>query len=319
MVNFIQQINDWSEHGVPFLFVIDFELKRPLAYRLSDIDSKEILYEVNGISNATVQTPASHSLAFERKPILFEDYHRKFQVVVDALHRGESYLTNLTIQTPVVMNLSLRDLFFAAKAKYKLWFRDEFLVFSPESFIRIENGKIFSFPMKGTIDAVVPNARQTILNDQKEKAEHVTIVDLIRNDLSLIADDVAVNRFRYVDELKTASHTLLQVSSEISGKIKPNLPLGDLLVKLLPAGSISGAPKKHTVQIIQQAEQEERGYFTGVFGIFDGVRVDSGVMIRFIENTPKGFIYRSGGGITALSDAEQEYKEAINKVYAPVY
>lgn len=319
MVNFIQQINDWSKHGVPFLFVIDFELKRPLAYRLNDIDPKEILYEVNGISNATVQTPASHSLAFERKPILFEDYHRKFQVVADALHRGESYLTNLTVRTPVAMNLSLRDLFFAAKAKYKLWFRNEFLVFSPESFIRIENGKIFSFPMKGTIDAAVPNARQTILNDQKEKAEHVTIVDLIRNDLSLIADDVAVNRFRYVDELKTTSHTLLQVSSEISGKIKPNVALGDLLVKLLPAGSISGAPKKRTVQIIQQAEQEERGYFTGVFGVFNGVRVDSGVMIRFIENTPKGFIYRSGGGITALSDAEQEYKEAINKVYAPVY
>jgi para-aminobenzoate synthetase component 1 len=245
----------------------------------------------NGISNATVQTPASHSLAFERKPILFEDYHRKFQVVADALHRGESYLTNLTVRTPVAMNLSLRQLFFAAKAKYKLWFRDEFLVFSPEPFVRIE----------------------------KEKAEHVTIVDLIRNDLSLIADDVAVNRFRYVDELKTASHTLLQVSSEISGKIKPNVALGDLVVKLLPAGSISGAPKKRTVQIIQQAEQEERGYFTGVFGIFNGVRVDSGVMIRFIENTPKGFIYRSGGGITALSDAEQEYKEAINKVYAPVY
>lgn len=319
MINFIQQINDWSKQRIPFLFVIDFELKSPLAYRLSDLDPNEILYDVNGISNAPVQTPAAHSLVFERSPISFQDYHLKFQVVAGALQRGESYLTNLTIPTPVVMNISLRELFFAAKAKYKLWFRNEFLVFSPESFIRIENGKIFSFPMKGTIDASIPNARQIILNDEKEKAEHVTIVDLIRNDLSLVADRVAVNRFRYVDELKTSSHTLLQVSSEISGDLKPNLALGDLLIKLLPAGSISGAPKKRTVQIIQQAEQQPRGYFTGVFGIFDGARVDSGVMIRFIENTPQGFMYRSGGGITGQSDAEQEYKEAINKVYAPVY
>jgi para-aminobenzoate synthetase component I len=319
LINFIQQLNDWSKQRIPFLFIIDYELKRPFAYRLTAIDRSEILFDVNGISNVPVQTRAARSLAFERSPMLFEDYHRKFKVVADALHRGESYLANLTIQTPVVMNLSLRELFFAAKAKYKLWFRNEFLVFSPESFVRIENGKIFSFPMKGTIDASVPNARETILNDQKEKAEHVTIVDLIRNDLSLVADNVSVNRFRYVDELKTSRHTLLQISSEISGELKPELALGDLLIKLLPAGSISGAPKKRTVQIIQQAEKEERGYFTGVFGIFDGVRVDSGVMIRFIENTPQGFMYRSGGGITALSDAEQEYKEAIDKIYAPVY
>jgi para-aminobenzoate synthetase component 1 len=88
---------------------------------------------------------------------------------------------------------------------------------------------------------------------------------------------------------------------------------------LLPAGSISGAPKRKTVEIIRDAEGEPRGYFTGVFGIFDGINVDSGVMIRYIENTPNGFVYRSGGGITAQSDLVQEYQEAIDKVYAPVY
>jgi para-aminobenzoate synthetase component 1 len=173
--------------------------------------------------------------------------------------------------------------------------------------------------MKGTIDASMPQAKQTILQNEKEKAEHVTIVDLIRNDLSMVAYNVTVNRFRYVDELKTLQSTLLQVSSEIQGELKPNLGIGDVLMQLLPAGSISGAPKKKTTQLIREAEQKERGYFTGVFGIFDGENMDSGVMIRYIESTPQGLIYRSGGGITAMSKVEQEYEEATNKVYVPVY
>ena len=318
-MRFIEQINDWSRQRVPFIFIIDFELQKPIAYRLSDIDPQELLFDINGVSNAIVPASTGSVVTFERNPISFNEYKHKFQVVAEALHRGESYLTNLTIETPVSSNMSLQELFFAVRAKYKLWFRNEFLVFSPESFVKIDNNQIFSFPMKGTIDASLPNARQAILDDEKEEAEHVTIVDLIRNDLSLVADNVKVNRFRYIDELKTMDKTLLQVSSEISGNIKPNLALGDLLMALLPAGSISGAPKKRTVQVIKAAEQQERGYFTGVFGIFDGERVDSGVMIRFIERTPRGLIYRSGGGITAMSNAEQEYDEAIHKVYAPVY
>lgn len=318
-MRFIEQINAWSQQRVPFIFVTDFELRKPIAYRLSDIDATEILYDVNGISNSGAVARDGREFTFERRPIPFEEYRSKFEVVADALHRGESYLTNLTIETPVVSNLPLREMFFRTKAKYKLWHRDAFLVFSPESFVRMEQGKIYSYPMKGTIDASKPNARHTILDDEKEKAEHVTIVDLIRNDLSLVADQVKVDRFRYIEELKTMQGSLLQVSSEISGKMKTGMQLGDVLVALLPAGSISGAPKKRTIEIIREAERKERGYFTGVFGIFDGARVDSGVMIRFIENTPAGLIYRSGGGITAMSEVRQEYQEAIDKVYAPVY
>jgi para-aminobenzoate synthetase component 1 len=318
-VKFVQQINAWSDQKIPYLFVIDFELKKPFAFPLSDINPNELLYEVNGKSNAHLQLKLEKPLMFEKYPVHPELYYRKYQVVADALHRGESYLTNLTIETPVTSNFSLHELFFATKAKYKLWFSNQFLVFSPEPFIRIMNGKIFSYPMKGTIDASMPQAKQTILQNEKEKAEHVTIVDLIRNDLSMVAYNVTVNRFRYVDELKTLQSTLLQVSSEIQGELKPNLGIGDVLMQLLPAGSISGAPKKKTTQLIREAEQKERGYFTGVFGIFDGENMDSGVMIRYIESTPQGLIYRSGGGITAMSKVEQEYEEATNKVYVPVY
>jgi para-aminobenzoate synthetase component 1 len=89
---------------------------------------------------------------------------------------------------------------------------------------------------------------------------------------------------------------------------------------MLPAGSICGAPKKRTLEIITEAEGERRGFYTGVAGVFDGRDLDSGVLIRFIEQTPSGELrFRSGGGITAKSDARSEYDELIQKVYVPIY
>lgn len=320
MTDFISTVNNWSQKKIPFLFLIDFELQNPIAIKLRDVNPAEILYEVNGLTNDTSSNNFEAELTqFKKNPISLTDYQLKFDKVMHALQQGDSYLTNLTIQTPIQINRTLQDLFFYVKAKYKLYYRNQFLVFSPEPFIKIRDGVISSYPMKGTIDASIPNASEVILNNPKEKSEHVTIVDLIRNDLSLVATEVRVTRFRYVEELNTSNRNLLQVSSEVTGKLTNDFLLGNLLLSLLPAGSISGAPKRKTVEIIRDAEGEARGYFTGVFGIFDGMNVDSGVMIRYIENTPNGFVYRSGGGITAQSDLAQEYQEAINKVYAPVY
>jgi para-aminobenzoate synthetase component 1 len=174
--------------------------------------------------------------------------------------------------------------------------------------------------MKGTIDASISNAEEIILNDPKELAEHVTIVDLIRNDLSRISDAVKVNRFRYIDRITTSQKDLLQVSSEIEGELPSNFreKLGEMIATLLPAGSVSGAPKTKTVQIIGNAEQEDRGYYTGIFGYFDGINVDSAVIIRYIEKCNGKYFYRSGGGITAQSQARQEYQEALDKIYLPL-
>jgi para-aminobenzoate synthetase component 1 len=175
--------------------------------------------------------------------------------------------------------------------------------------------------MKGTINASLPDAEQLILSDEKELSEHVTIVDLIRNDLSAVAKSVNVNRFRYIDRIKTNHKDLLQISSEIAGDLPDDYlsHLGSILISLLPAGSVSGAPKRKTIQIIREAEKEKRGFYTGVFGYFDGVKLDSAVMIRFIEQEGEQFYYRSGGGINAQSEAEKEYQEAIDKIYVPVY
>jgi para-aminobenzoate synthetase component I len=89
-------------------------------------------------------------------------------------------------------------------------------------------------------------------------------------------------------------------------------------VKLLPAGSVSGAPKPKTLEIIRNVEGGNRGYYTGVFGVFDGNTLDSGVMIRFIEQENGKLYYRSGGGITTQSVVSSEYQEVIDKVYVPL-
>ena len=111
-----------------------------------------------------------------------------------------------------------------SRAPYKLLFGDQFTVFSPEPFIRIEDGMIRSNPMKGTIDASIPDAEAKLLNDRKELFEHNTIVDLIRNDLSMISSSVKVDRFRYIEKISTNRKDLLQMSSEISGRLPAGLP-----------------------------------------------------------------------------------------------
>jgi para-aminobenzoate synthetase component I len=318
---FINTMNTWGRDKVPFLFAVDFEMEQPWILPLTKIDASEILYEIRGFTNATsFPVKKNPPMSLQKHPLSIENYRAKFDLVHKGLSYGDSYLTNLTIKTEVTSPASLRDIFLQSKAAYKLWYKDQFLVFSPETFIRIDNGKIFSFPMKGTIDATLPNAREKILGDVKELAEHVTIVDLIRNDLSRVAEKVAVSRFRFVEEIRTNHKNLLQVSSEITGTLPLGYDqrLGDILVALLPAGSISGAPKNKTLEIIRDAEKEKRGFYTGVFGYFNGLSLDSGVMIRFIEADGEKYFYRSGGGITTQSVVSSEYQEAIDKVYVPV-
>lgn len=96
--------------------------------------------------------------------------------------------------------------------------------------------------------------------------------------------------------------------------------LGDLFFQLLPAGSITGAPKMKTMQIIEEAEHYERLFYSGVMGFFDGYNLDSAVMIRFVEQLADGnMVYKSGGGITFQSNVMDEYNEMKQKIYVPIY
>ncbi len=316
----ITYINHLVKARIPFLFIVDFDHERPIILRLDEVDSREILFDVNGRKNFEIPPVITKTLKFQSFPVDKTRYQQAFELSIENIRYGNSFLLNLTMPSLVKTNFSLQEIFFRSNAKYKLWLKNRFVVFSPEIFIRINDRKIRSFPMKGTMDASLFDAENRLLNNEKELAEHYTIVDLIRNDLSMVAKNVKVERFRYIETIKTNHNELLQMSSEISGDLPYNYyeNLGDLLFSLLPAGSISGAPKKKTIEIIKQAEQYERGFYTGVFGIFDGENVDSGVMIRFIEKTANGLFYKSGGGITAKSICDEEYQELTDKIYVPI-
>jgi para-aminobenzoate synthetase component I len=312
-------MNEMGQNSHPFLFIIDFKAENTLIFPLDEIDPGKLLYDISGITNYSGKVKYESDFSFERFPVPHEVYSQRFNSVMNQVAFGNTYLINLTCPTRIITNLQLKEIFERSSAKYKLWLHDSFVVFSPEPFIKIENGTIASFPMKGTIDASVRDAEKVILNDPKEIAEHYTIVDLIRNDLNMVAKNVNVENFRYIEKLKTSQGELLQVSSKIGGQLddRYNERIGDILFTLLPAGSVSGAPKKKTVEIILKTEGYDRGFYTGIFGYFDGSKLDSGVMIRFIEKTADGLIYKSGGGITSFSQLDSEYREMIDKVYVP--
>jgi para-aminobenzoate synthetase component 1 len=315
----IIQMNLLGKKRIPFLFVLDFEFTCGYVIPLAEIDANECLFFVKNISNAP-KTTHQKRIELLPEPILFETYQKSFDKVQTELQQGNSFLTNLTFETPLKNRADLKDIFLHSHAKYKLWMKNQFVVFSPETFVSIDKNVILTHPMKGTIDARLPQAEDLLRNSEKEKAEHYTIVDLLRNDLSKVAKNVEVSRLRYVEKISAKDKELLQVSSEIRGVLPADWHsnIGGIFEKLLPAGSVSGAPKPQTVQIIKSVENHQRHFYTGVFGIFDGQKLDSGVMIRFILQKDNALFYKSGGGITHLSEAENEYREMIQKIYVPI-
>ncbi|HAQ19436.1 MAG TPA: aminodeoxychorismate synthase component I [Prolixibacteraceae bacterium] len=314
----IERMNELGAQGKPFTFIIDFDFQKPLLFETDDPAS--LLWKTPGSGNYTPEMIHEKPVQWDIHPGLYEKYSEAFTVVQHHIHNGDTYLLNLTMPTQVVTNLSPEEIFHISCAPYKIWLKNQFVCFSPEIFIQIADGTISSFPMKGTIDANLENARELLLNDEKEIAEHHTIVDLIRNDLSMVALDVQVNRFMYIDRISTNRGDLLQMSSKISGQLPTDYQksIGSILAKMLPAGSISGAPKPKTLEIIRKVEQYDRGYYTGIFGVFDGKNLDSCVLIRYLEQDGEKLTFKSGGGITFLSDCQTEYNELIQKVYVPI-
>jgi len=305
---------------VPFLFDIEFEMNEIEIEEEDEFKNNNINFHIEGFREYPVQPTSVKKPVQSFIPFDYKAYEHGFNIVQNNIQHGNSYLLNLTYRSQIELNCKLEEIFNASSAKYRIFWKDRFVVFSPETFIKISEDKIYSYPMKGTIDVSEENALDKLLSDEKEIAEHYTIVDLIRNDLGRISSNVRVNKFRYVDKIRTNNKELYQTSSEISGELSKNwrADLGNMFFELLPAGSISGAPKQKTVEIIQEAESGPRGFYTGVFGYYDGKALDSGVMIRFIEKENDTFYYRSGGGITSKSDLESEYKELIQKIYVPI-
>lgn len=310
-----QQLNQLGSKKIPFVFVISYDKTQFDLIPLKDISSN-IKYNINTNYNT------NHNTNIHKNPIDYSQYIGMFNTIQEEIKKGNTYLINLTTQTKIQTktHLTLEEIYNIANAKYKLLYKNKFVCFSPEQFCEIKNNKIYTYPMKGTIDANIPNAKEILINDKKELAEHTMVVDLLRNDLSIVSKNVSVEKFRYCEKIKAGDKKLIQTSSKISGDLEKNWQnrLGDIITSLLPAGSITGTPKKSTIDIIKKIENYNRGFFTGIFGVFDGEALDSAVMIRFIERKDDdSLVYKSGGGITCDSKLKDEYNEMIDKIYIP--
>lgn len=345
MKTFIRRCNRWGARGVPFFFLVDFEKERPLALTLEECRSRGIRFSVPRMNpDLPLSEPPPSGIPralppLKRKGVNRRRYHEGFSLVQYHLRRGDTYLLNLTYPTELMPPRGagpegepagsgaggeplLAAFYEQTSAPYKLYVPGKFVLFSPEGFVRLEKNTITTYPMKGTRQGTRESDGEALLSDKKETFEHNTVVDLLRNDLSQAARNVRVSRFRYLEEIQTREGPFLQTSSAIEGDL-PEMwrhQVGTLLDLLLPAGSVSGAPKKKTCQIIARAEGEPRGYYTGVFGFFDGSSLESGVNIRYIEPHAQGgrLQFRSGGGITLFSREEEEYQELLRKTRFPL-
>ncbi len=207
-------------------------------------------------------------------------------------------------------------------ALYKL--NDKFCICaSPERYLKKEGNKIFSQPIKGTSKRDLVNKENDLQNknylsaNEKEKSENVMVVDLVRNDLSKVCKEGTVK----VDELfgVYSFPQVHQMISTISGEIKNDIDWIDIVKATFPMGSMTGAPKKRVMELIEQYEQTKRGLFSGAIGYInpDG-DFDFNVVIRSIfYNAPNRYLsFQAGGGITFYSDAEKEYEECLLKAEA---
>jgi para-aminobenzoate synthetase/4-amino-4-deoxychorismate lyase len=249
-----------------------------------------------------------------------DDYSQKIHAIQRYIEAGDTYQVNftdsVTVSTPHGAAASFAVLSRTQPVAYSALlsvFGHHILSLSPELFFRIRNGNIVTRPMKGTMSRgldLAEDERQMarLQADEKNRSEHVMIVDLLRNDLGRICRDGSV----HTDPLFAVERyrTLLQMTSTISGELRPNLTFEEIFYALFPCGSITGAPKIRTMQIIQELERQPRGVYTGAIGhIAPSGDATFNVAIRTLVLRDGVARMGVGGGIVADSEAASEYRE----------
>jgi anthranilate synthase component 1 len=203
-----------------------------------------------------------------------------------------------------------------------LKFGDDFNLIgaSPEMMVRLEDGTATVRPIAGTRKRGADPAedqrlQHELINDPKERAEHVMLVDLGRNDLGRVCTygTVKVPKMMYIERYSHVMH----IVSQVEGKLRPGLDAFDLLRATFPAGTLSGAPKVRAMEIIEELEGSRRGTYAGAVGYFsfDG-SMDTCITIRSILMQGDTLYLQAGAGIVADSDPTREYEESINKARA---
>ncbi len=253
-----------------------------------------------------------------------DEYSAKIERIKNYIEAGDTYQVNFTDSVTARTPLSPAQAFAALSASQPVSYSAllnlatrHILSFSPELFFRITNGRISTRPMKGTMPRGLDLAEDEqqaarLQSDEKNRSEHVMIVDLLRNDLGRICASGSVR----VDDIFSVERyaTLLQMTSTISGTLRPGLRYYDIFRALFPSGSITGAPKIRTMEIIRELESHPRGVYTGAIGhIAPNGSATFNVAIRTLV-LEQGVAHMGvGGGIVADSVAASEYRECLLK------
>jgi para-aminobenzoate synthetase component 1 len=250
-----------------------------------------------------------------------KEYMDKVSEVLEKIRDGETYQLNLSIMyeadidiDPVNLWKNMAERYPAPFYSYMNTASGAVISSSPERFIKVENGKALTQPIKGTLvfDEYYEGLEEKLTQSKKESAELSMIVDLMRNDLSEHCKVGSVEVVKHKDVFKVDK--LLQMYSCIEGKLEDDKDVIDLLLGCFPGGSITGCPKKRSMEIIDNIEPHSRGIYCGsVFVIEDERNMDSSIAIRtgFYEGSMLKFF--TGSGIVINSDPEKEYYETIGK------
>ena len=259
----------------------------------------------------------------------FREYQASYKKIKNYIREGDIYQINLTHRLKAETNIPSKQLFLNIIRDNPVDFLTyiegdnfEILSASPERFIRIKNRKIETCPIKGTrprgeTDKKDKELRQDLIKNEKEAAELNMITDLLRNDMGKVCEigSVKVTGKRIIKKCPTVWHTF----SKIVGKIKPNITEVEVLISMLPGGSITGCPKKRAIEIIDELEQGTRSVYTGVIGYINPIGtsprqdLDFSIAIRTIIKKGKKLYLQVGGGIVTDSKEEAEYKETLDK------
>ena len=253
-----------------------------------------------------------------------EDYVEKIEKIKDYIRKGDTYQINFTTKTYFTFSQDINSLFlngiFNQSAGYSSFINsnDEYILsFSPELFFKTNYDEIVAKPMKGTVKRKGNSEEDKKLvaelkKDEKNLAENVMIVDLMRNDIGKIAhiDSVKVDKLYEVEKYET----LFQLTSTVTGKLKEK-KFSDIIRNLFPSGSITGAPKIRSMRIINELENSNRNLYTGTIGILSGKEATFNIPIRTISINKANLQgdLGLGSGIVWDSDAENEYDEVLLK------
>ncbi|HWC53452.1 MAG TPA: anthranilate synthase component I family protein [Chitinophagaceae bacterium] len=266
-----------------------------------------------------------HTKGAENSNMSDEDYREMVKKGIQSCHRGDVFQIVLSrrfeqsfIGDEFNVYRALRNinpspyLFFFDYGDYKL------MGSSPEAQLILQNGKATVHPIAGTYkrtgnDEIDERETQRLLKDAKENAEHVMLVDLARNDLSRVCDNVVVTHYRQVQYYSHVIHLV----SEVTGKVREGSNPFELMAKTFPAGTLSGAPKFKAMELIDDYEPTSRSYYGGCIGFmgFDG-SCNHAIMIRTFMSKNNTLVFQAGAGIVVASNPESELQEVNNKLGA---